>query len=238
LFYLLYNLLIFRDISNNLISTIYPNSFTGLKSLNSLWVVRLFIFYSAYKCLVFCIEIISKCYHLKFSMNWIHYNFCECRRKKIRRIKACLVFRDSFAMIIIPTAQAWKRSLCRKIHLCYLYIIICMKKWILIYDYRILSNNQLVHVPFGIFHHEFTHLQLLWVSIAFIACCWYRLFLSMFKLYFYFILYRLLNANKIVCIHGDTFRGLEKLSLLSLYDNQLKSLANETFKPLKNLQTL
>jgi slit protein 2 len=60
----------------------------------------------------------------------------------------------------------------------------------------------------------------------------------MFKLYFYFILYRLLNANKIVCIHGDTFRGLEKLSLLSLYDNQLKNLANETFKPLKNLQTL
>jgi slit protein 2 len=49
---------------------------------------------------------------------------------------------------------------------------------------------------------------------------------------------RLLNANKIICIRGDTFRGLEKLSLLSLYDNQLKTLANDTFTPLKSIQTL
>jgi slit protein 2 len=50
--------------------------------------------------------------------------------------------------------------------------------------------------------------------------------------------YRLLNANKIVCVRGDTFRGLEKLSLLSLYDNQLKTLPNDTFTPLKGIQTL
>ncbi|CAF4626273.1 unnamed protein product [Rotaria sp. Silwood2] len=48
----------------------------------------------------------------------------------------------------------------------------------------------------------------------------------------------LLNANKIVCIRADTFRGLEKLSLLSLYDNQLKTLINGTFNSLKNIQTL
>lgn len=52
------------------------------------------------------------------------------------------------------------------------------------------------------------------------------------------LIHRLLNANKIVCVRGDTFRGLEKLSLLSLYDNQLKTLANETFTPLKSIQTL
>jgi hypothetical protein len=52
------------------------------------------------------------------------------------------------------------------------------------------------------------------------------------------LLHRLLNANKIVCVRGDTFRGLEKLSLLSLYDNQLKTLANDTFTPLKSVQTL
>ncbi len=57
------------------------------------------------------------------------------------------------------------------------------------------------------------------------------------KNYFVFI-HRLLNANKIVCVRGDTFRGLEKLSLLSLYDNQLKTLANKTFTPLKSIQTL
>lgn len=53
-----------------------------------------------------------------------------------------------------------------------------------------------------------------------------------------FHFYRLLNANKIVCVRADTFRGLEKLSLLSLYDNQLKTLINGTFSSLKNIQTL
>ena len=41
-----------------------------------------------------------------------------------------------------------------------------------------------------------------------------------------------------MCVRRDTFRGLEKLSLLSLYDNKLKTLVNNTFAPLKNIQTL
>ena len=63
-------------------------------------------------------------------------------------------------------------------------------------------------------------------------------FLFNFKLEILFDLNRLLNANKIVCVHPDTFRGLEKLSLLSLYDNQLRTLVNGTFNPLKSIQTL
>ncbi len=59
-----------------------------------------------------------------------------------------------------------------------------------------------------------------------------------FTVKYFSLTYRLLNANKIVCVRGDTFRGLEKLSLLSLYDNQLKTLANDTFTPLKSIQTL
>lgn len=51
-------------------------------------------------------------------------------------------------------------------------------------------------------------------------------------------IYRLLNANKIISIHEDTFFGLEKLNLLSLYDNHLKILSNKTFSSLKNIQTL
>ncbi len=61
---------------------------------------------------------------------------------------------------------------------------------------------------------------------------------NLLEILFSFLIHRLLNANKIVCVRGDTFRGLEKLSLLSLYDNQLKTLANDTFTPLKSIQTL
>ena len=48
----------------------------------------------------------------------------------------------------------------------------------------------------------------------------------------------LLNANEIECIRRDAFRDLHSLSLLSLYNNNLQSLANGTFEQLKAIQTL
>ncbi|GFG30556.1 hypothetical protein Cfor_10839, partial [Coptotermes formosanus] len=50
--------------------------------------------------------------------------------------------------------------------------------------------------------------------------------------------FRLLNANEISCIRKDTFKDLHSLNLLSLYDNNIQSLANGTFDPLKSIQTL
>ena len=50
--------------------------------------------------------------------------------------------------------------------------------------------------------------------------------------------YRLLNANKINCIRPDAFQDLQNLSLLSLYDNRIQSLAKGTFTSLRAIQTL
>lgn len=49
---------------------------------------------------------------------------------------------------------------------------------------------------------------------------------------------RLLNANKINCIRPDAFQDLQNLSLLSLYDNKIQSLAKGTFTSLRAIQTL
>lgn len=49
---------------------------------------------------------------------------------------------------------------------------------------------------------------------------------------------RLLNANKIHCVRVNVFHDLENLSLLSLYDNKIQTLAKGTFAPLKSIQTL
>uniref|UniRef100_A0A671S8F3 Slit homolog 1 protein-like n=1 Tax=Sinocyclocheilus anshuiensis TaxID=1608454 RepID=A0A671S8F3_9TELE len=53
-----------------------------------------------------------------------------------------------------------------------------------------------------------------------------------------FLSFRLLNANKIHCVHVNVFHDLENLSLLSLYDNKIQTLAKGTFTPLKSIQTL
>lgn len=50
--------------------------------------------------------------------------------------------------------------------------------------------------------------------------------------------HRLLNANKINCIRPDAFQDLQNLSLLSLYDNKIQSLAKGTFTSLRAIQTL
>uniref|UniRef100_A0A673GTR6 Slit homolog 1 protein-like n=1 Tax=Sinocyclocheilus rhinocerous TaxID=307959 RepID=A0A673GTR6_9TELE len=53
-----------------------------------------------------------------------------------------------------------------------------------------------------------------------------------------FLSFRLLNANKIHCVRVNVFHDLENLSLLSLYDNKIQTLAKGTFTPLKSIQTL
>lgn len=53
-----------------------------------------------------------------------------------------------------------------------------------------------------------------------------------------FIHSRLLNANKINCIRADAFADLQNLSLLSLYDNKIQTLAKGTFATLRAIQTL
>lgn len=75
-----------RDISNNLISTIYPDSFAGLKSLNSLYVYRRESFFWSNSSLVFSIEIIWKISHRKCSVNWTLFSFCECQDDDEREI--------------------------------------------------------------------------------------------------------------------------------------------------------
>lgn len=49
---------------------------------------------------------------------------------------------------------------------------------------------------------------------------------------------RLLNANEISCIRTDLFKDLTSLTLLSLYDNNIRSLANGTFANLRSIKTL
>lgn len=51
-------------------------------------------------------------------------------------------------------------------------------------------------------------------------------------------LFRLLNANEISCIRTDLFRDLTSVTLLSLYDNNIRSLANGTFANLRSIKTL
>lgn len=50
--------------------------------------------------------------------------------------------------------------------------------------------------------------------------------------------FRLLNANEISCIRTDLFKDLTSLTLLSLYDNNIRSLANGTFANLRSIKTL
>ncbi len=47
-----------------------------------------------------------------------------------------------------------------------------------------------------------------------------------------------MNANKLTCLDKDTFVGLSHLNLLSLYDNQLKSLPSGLLDPLNSIQTM
>lgn len=49
---------------------------------------------------------------------------------------------------------------------------------------------------------------------------------------------RLLNANKIHCVRANAFQDLQNLSLLSLYDNKIQTLAKGTFTSLRAIQTL
>lgn len=49
---------------------------------------------------------------------------------------------------------------------------------------------------------------------------------------------RLLNANKIHCVRANAFQDLQNLSLLSLYDNKIQTLAKGTFASLRAIQTL
>ncbi|KAI4887632.1 hypothetical protein NFI96_003808 [Prochilodus magdalenae] len=48
----------------------------------------------------------------------------------------------------------------------------------------------------------------------------------------------LLNANKIHCVRANAFQDLQNLSLLSLYDNKIQTLAKGTFASLRAIQTL
>lgn len=52
------------------------------------------------------------------------------------------------------------------------------------------------------------------------------------------VLARLLNANKIHCVRANAFQDLQNLSLLSLYDNKIQTLAKGTFTSLRAIQTL
>lgn len=49
---------------------------------------------------------------------------------------------------------------------------------------------------------------------------------------------RLLNANKIHCVRANAFQDLQNLSLLSLYDNKIQTVAKGTFTSLRAIQTL
>lgn len=53
-----------------------------------------------------------------------------------------------------------------------------------------------------------------------------------------FCFLRLLNANKIHCVRANAFQDLQNLSLLSLYDNKIQTLAKGTFTSLRAIQTL
>lgn len=50
--------------------------------------------------------------------------------------------------------------------------------------------------------------------------------------------FRMLRNNKISCVHNDSFTGLHNVRLLSLYDNQLTTIAPGAFDTLQTLSTL
>lgn len=49
---------------------------------------------------------------------------------------------------------------------------------------------------------------------------------------------RMLRSNRISCIHNDSFTGLRNVRLLSLYDNQIATIAPGAFDTLQALSTL
>lgn len=49
---------------------------------------------------------------------------------------------------------------------------------------------------------------------------------------------RMLRNNRINCIHNDSFTGLRNVRLLSLYDNQISTIAPGAFDTLQSLSTL
>lgn len=49
---------------------------------------------------------------------------------------------------------------------------------------------------------------------------------------------RMLRNNRISCIHNDSFTGLRSVRLLSLYDNQISTIAPGAFDTLQSLSTL
>lgn len=48
----------------------------------------------------------------------------------------------------------------------------------------------------------------------------------------------MLRNNRISCIHNDSFTGLRSVRLLSLYDNQISTIAPGAFDTLQSLSTL
>ena len=48
----------------------------------------------------------------------------------------------------------------------------------------------------------------------------------------------MLRNNKISCVHNNSFTGLPNVRLLSLYDNQLTTIAPGAFDTLQTLSTL
>lgn len=52
------------------------------------------------------------------------------------------------------------------------------------------------------------------------------------------LLCRMLRNNRISCIHNDSFTGLRNVRLLSLYDNQISTIAPGAFDTLQSLSTL
>lgn len=48
----------------------------------------------------------------------------------------------------------------------------------------------------------------------------------------------MLRNNRISCIHNDSFTGLRNVRLLSLYDNQISTIASGAFDTLQSLSTL
>lgn len=78
-----------------------------------------------------------------------------------------------------------------------------------------------------------------WIHKKILTSCF---FLLPSLLFFYFSFLppslRLLNANKIHCVRANAFQDLQNLSLLSLYDNKIQTLAKGTFTSLRAIQTL
>uniref|UniRef100_A0A8B9L9Q5 Slit homolog 3 (Drosophila) n=1 Tax=Astyanax mexicanus TaxID=7994 RepID=A0A8B9L9Q5_ASTMX len=56
--------------------------------------------------------------------------------------------------------------------------------------------------------------------------------------YICLITVELLNANKINCLRVNTFKDLQSLNLLSLYDNKLQTISKGLFTPLRAIKTL